>query len=404
MFNLTNRSKIYVKRFSAEDGSLNGALLSFNGKIKNDLIQRFKEKYTTEGSHIKNGGRISPQSMLALIGSGGGALGLSSAMSGQLFMATANPATLMAIGNGVGSAVMGATGIVAQAPFISVAGALMPVVAPLLAFQAITTIMIMNQFKRIHDRLNHIEKSINRFIQRWEAIFIGEIISASNRIEEIELQFGICNQFTPEMMSRLSLVEDKVNPIFERYKFLYQTQSIEKSAAIEDLKFKENDAYFAIIMSILDLRIDLLRLNLAIQESAGYMKHSANRLIEKVDYYKELWSEIRTNPKHVEAVAEKLRDTIEEMNWWQKDMPGWLLGKREERTETEKKAKSLEKEARELEDELIPELSIAEELEKSLRQSLAPSNPMNLIYWRDEFGEHSYYTNDLELLPISGRS
>jgi hypothetical protein len=110
MFFLANRSKIYVKRFSMEDGSFQGVLFAFNGKIKNDLISRFKENYNVEGDYIKDGGRISPQSILALIGTGGGALGLSAAASGQLFLATANPTTLMTIGNGVGSAVMGAGG------------------------------------------------------------------------------------------------------------------------------------------------------------------------------------------------------------------------------------------------------------------------------------------------------
>jgi len=172
MFGFVRRSRIYVRQYSDEEGSPSGALLAFDGKIKNELIRRFKENYNIEGNHIKSGGRISPQSLLALVGSGAGALGASKAMAGTLFMATANPATLMSIGSGVGSAVLGAGGIIAQAPFIPVAGALMPVLAPLLAFQAITTIMMMNQFKAIHGRLDHIEKSINRVVQRSEATFL----------------------------------------------------------------------------------------------------------------------------------------------------------------------------------------------------------------------------------------
>lgn len=152
-------SQVYAQPYISENGSVQGALLSFNGQVKDDLLRRFKANYSIEGDHIKHGGALSPQTMLTLIGSGTGALGVSAAMSGTLFMATANPATLMAIGNGVGSAVMGASGIVAQAPFIPVTGALMPVLAPLLAFQAISTVLIMNQFKGIHERLDHIEQA-----------------------------------------------------------------------------------------------------------------------------------------------------------------------------------------------------------------------------------------------------
>jgi uncharacterized protein Yka (UPF0111/DUF47 family) len=400
MFSLTNRSKIYVKKFSAEDGTPNGALLSINGKIKDSLIQRFKENYDVEGDHIKNGGTISPKSILTLIGSGAGALGMSHVASSSLFMATANPSTLMAIGNGVGSAVMGSSGIIAQAPFIPIAGALMPVLAPIIAFQAISTIMIMNQFKGIHEKLDHIEKSINRLIQRSEAIFIGEIFSASNRIEEIEAKFEVCNKFTSEMIIRLALVEDKVNPIFERYKFLYQAQEVNNKATLEDLKFKQNDAYFAIILSILDLRIDLLRLKVDIQENPGYMRHSVERLIEKSSYYNELWTEIGANPKLVEQVAEDLRIAVEEMNWWHRSIPAWLGGKKKERTQAESKILTLEKHADVLKKEFHENLDEAHKLSENLRKDLAVLKPMNLIYWRDIFGEHSYYTDDIELLPV----
>lgn len=324
---------------------------------------------------------------------------MSHAASSSLFIATANPATLMAIGNGVGSAVMGTSGIIGQAAFIPVAGTLMPVLAPIIAFQAISTIMIMNQFKGIHEKLDHIEKSISRLIKRSEAIFIGEILSASNRIEEIEAKFSVCNQFTSEMIIRLALIEDKVNPIFERYKFLYQTQEVDKKATIEDLKFKQNDAYFAIILSILDLRIDLLRLKLDIQENPGYMKHSIERLIEKADYYNELWIEIGANPNLVEGVAEDLRVAVEEMKWWHKRVPEWLGGKRKERIQTESNIELLEKHADVLKKEFHENLDEAHKLSEGLRKNLVVPKPMNLVYWRDEFGEHSYYTDDIELLP-----
>jgi hypothetical protein len=398
MFFLANRSKIYVKKFSMKDGSFQGALLAFNGTIKNDLISRFKENYNLEGDYIKDGGRISPQSILALIGTGGGALGLSAAASGQLFLATANPTTLMAIGNGVGSAVMGAGGITGHAPFIPLAGGIMPVAAPLLAFQAITTIMLMNEFKSIHEKLNHIEKSINRIVQRSEATLIGEIISASKRIEEIELEFAICNQFTPAMIIRLALVEDKVSPIFERYKFLYEAQSIDKHVTVEDLKFKENDAYFAIILSVLDLRIDFLRLKLAVQDNPGYMKHAVNRLVGKADYYRELWAEINMNPGLINLAATELREAVEEMNWWHRNVPEWLGGNRSAVTESQEKAARFENDAEKLRNKFKGELNVGTKLANGINEALSKSEEMSLIYWRDEFGEHSYYTSDLQLV------
>ena len=59
---------------------------------------------------------------------GAGSTAASSLLAGNVFMATVNPQTLMTIGTGVGSAVMGPAGIVAQAPFVAASTALIPVV------------------------------------------------------------------------------------------------------------------------------------------------------------------------------------------------------------------------------------------------------------------------------------
>lgn len=401
MFFLRNRSKVYVKPFRDRTGKTRGAVLAFDGKIRDDLLRRFNSNYAFEGDHIKNDGALSPHYILSLIGSGAGAVSLSSVMSGSLFMATASPSTLMTIGNGVGSAVMGTGGIVGQAPFIPVAGALMPVVVPLIAFQAISTIVIMKQFDGIHKRLNNIEQNVTRIIQQNEATFVGEIISAVNRVEEIEQHFAVSNRFTPEMIIRLSLIEASINPVFERYNCLFQSQAINSEASVKDLQFKQYDAYFAIFLSVLDLRIDLLRLKLAIQEHPGFMRSAAQRLIKKSERYKELWIEIGKTPDAVSTVSTELRQAVDAMDWWSKTMPGWLRGKRGERQQLEEKAEQFSKHAFQLNESLRDSVESAKEIGENIRQNLSKteSMPMNLIYWRDELGEHSYYTDDLQLRP-----
>ena len=399
MFSLMNRSKIYVKKFSSEDATDNFALLSFKGKVRDELVEKFTDHYRVEGDHIEKGGKIAPRSLLTLLGTGGGALGLSAAMSGQLFMATANPATLMAIGGGVGSAVMGATGIVAQAPFIALAGAIVPVVAPLLAFQAISTIMIMNQFKAINERLNHIEKTLKTIIQREEAGYIGQIISAASRLENLYHEYHVCNEFTFSMIIRLSLVEDAVNPIFERYSYLYHAEPATKAATREELQFKRNDGYFAIIASIVDLRIDLLRLRLRIQENPGYIRHAAEQLRDKVGHYQELWKTIGSDPSLLESVSTELRKATDDMSWWQKTMPGWLRGKRAKRKDMEKKAGHFGDDAKKSRDRHQKEIEAATRVGEAITDHLEEPEYMNLVYWKDGFGEHSYYTNDLEVIP-----
>ena len=386
------KNKIIVKKFdNHETGKTEMALLAFDGKMRDKIISKFNEQFLIEGDHIKNGGVSSPKTMLSLIGGGAGSLGLAGVTSGQLFMAT-----LMQIGNGVGSAVMGTSGIVAQAPFLPVAGAIMPVAAPLIAFQALSTITIMKQFEVVNEKLDKIQDTLNTILQREEATFVGEVI--------IEKQFSVCNQFTEDMIIRLALLEDKINPIFERYNYLYKNQSINATMSFTDLKLKQTDAFMAIITSILDIRIDLLKMKLNIQNNPGYMESAAKAFVEKIDFYHDLWAGIQNNSAEIDAVANELKDAVSEMNWWQRNMPSWLFGKRNQRKEYEEKSETFEKEALKHQIQFNNQVESAMELGDTVKKGLISDNKMSLIYWRDELGEHSYYTDDLLIENVKGNN
>jgi hypothetical protein len=108
-------------------------------------------------------------------------------------MATAPTASLMqmstSLGSGFGSAVMGPTGIIAQAPFIPIASSL-PVVAPILAIQAMSTVTMLQQFEALDKKLDAIKNSIDIAIERNEATHIGELINAVDVIDDICLLAG----------------------------------------------------------------------------------------------------------------------------------------------------------------------------------------------------------------------
>lgn len=387
----SNVAKIYKSTESAEQFGL----LAINGEMKDKLLAKFRENYSIRGDHILNGGKASDKCIRGLLAGGTGALGLTAATSGTLFMATANPATLMVIGNGVGSAVMGTGGIVAQAPFLPVAGALMPVAVPLLAFQALSTIMILQQFESINKKLENIEKTLNRVLQRNEATFIGEVISASTRLDSIEKEFAVANYFSQDMIIRLALVEDKVNPIFERYKYLYEAQDLDQKLTSEDLGRKQTDASMAIVLSILDMRIDILRTKLTLQENPGFMKGFAEILVEKVERYKKLWTDIENSPKRVAEVSQSMSQTVSEMNWWQKQMPGWLGGKRKQRKEIENNVNEInERNSYVNVIDTVESAKSAISLGQNVREQLKMEQ-QTLLYWEDENGINSYYTSDV---------
>ena len=395
------KNKILVKEFkNPQTNKTEMALLTFDGKMRDKIIEKFNQHFLIEGDHIKNGGISSPKTILSLLGAGAGSLGLAGVTSGQLFMATANPATLMSIGNGVGSAVMGASGIVGQAPFLPVTGALMPVAAPLIAFQALSTIKIMKQFEVVNERLDKIQDILNTILYRNEATIIGEVISASNRISEIENQFHICNQFTEDMIVRLALLEAKINPIFERYNYLYITQPINTETDLRELNLKQTDAYMAIVASILDIQIDLLKMKINIQNNPMYMETAAKAFVYKIDCHKQLWTTIQNDSSKINEVKDELEDAISDMNWWQKNMPSWLLGKSEERKENENKIKTFEKALQHQ-----PMIGEAVESAREFCKSIQPAgSKMSLIFWKDDLGEHSYYTDDLLIEEVAAKN
>ena len=103
---------------------------------------------------FQSGGVIESAWMLPMLGVG--STTASSLFAGNVFLATANPATLMTIGTGVGSAVMGPTGIVAAAPFVAASSALMPVVAPMMLFTTLSSLMMSARLDRVQRTLGRL--------------------------------------------------------------------------------------------------------------------------------------------------------------------------------------------------------------------------------------------------------
>ena len=106
-------------------------IVDLGRNVSRDLRKQLDERMLSHGEPFGSGGVLGTSSLPLL---GAGSTVLSSLSAGNVFLATANPTTLMQIGSGVGSAVMGPAGIVMHAPFISASAAILPVVAPVMFF------------------------------------------------------------------------------------------------------------------------------------------------------------------------------------------------------------------------------------------------------------------------------
>lgn len=376
------------------------ALLTVSGNLRDAMVARYREQWAKSGSLVANGGKVAPSTILSVVGAAGGSVGLSTAMSGQLFIATANPATLMAIGNGVGSAVVGSAGIVGQAPFIAASAAIVPLVAPLVAFQAISTFMTMKQFARIRQDLARVERALERVLHRTEATFASELVALSQRLESLEDQFSNEKQFSTDMIVRLALVEERVDALCERYKLLNGVQGISDEAAEVDLDFKVHDSRLAVIASSMALRVGYLRLALSLQESPTRITRLVEVFLALCDRHKHLLTEVRDEEEATREIVGELDTALEGMDWWQRNMPALIFGSRSERLETEKASVKLKKFNEQQAEVEQREVAAAEDLVMQARAAVSMSGELSLVYWRDEFGEHSYYVEKLpEGLP-----
>jgi hypothetical protein len=396
----TTSEEVTVRKIEGENGK--AAVFEFQGKIKDLILADLTKSYLTTGRYTQDSRSISPQGMMSLLSTGvavgGGAL--STALSSTLFMATANPASLMKIGNGVGSAVMGVHGITAQAAFLPVASSL-PVVAPLLAMEALNSAMMMQQFQQVDKKLDSIKNSLDIAMARSEATLTGQLIEASRVVDEIHNQYEFSGDFSQDMLIRLALAEHDAGSLVERLKYLVSSTDVTN---IEDPKEAERanfDAHSAMLASFVDLRIAYLRICVDMQENPKCLTASIENLKQKISADISFWEELMKRSQKFRTAISQQEKHLQDMNWAERFLPEFVGGAGaadERKIETLKKAyvSTLENE-RSLMDNFNSLIQSAKDSLKNLEKYNDETNTPSLVYWKDSQGEHSFSTNELEV-------
>jgi hypothetical protein len=398
---MTNVEEVRVKRFTAEESEI--AVFEFQGEVRDVILSSLRNQYLSTGSYFADAKEMSSQGVLSLAVAGAATVGttLSAAFSSTLFMATANPATLMTLGPGVGSAVMGVGGIVAQAPFIAVASSI-PVVAPLMAMQAMNAIVMLQEFKQVNRKLDIIKGTIDVAITRAEATHAGELLTASDVVNEIYRQYEISGIFSNDMLIRLAIAEHDARRLAERFRFLVESHSLADINEIADVQRANYDAHSAMLGSFLDLRIAYLRVCVAMQENPKALDESLNLLKTKIKSGTEFWQHLVSRSETVRKLIEERETLLNDMNWVERFLPEFAGGRG---AATEKKlgklrdayVSTLQSELNIVKgfDSLIR--SATETLEKLENPKKDLSNAPTLVYWEDETGKHSLSTENLRL-------
>src|SRR5690554_5506 len=102
--------EVQVRNLGSKGSEL--AVFEFQGELRDSMVSNLHEAYLSTGKYASDARAVAPQGAMAVAFAGSAAVGtgLSAQFSSSLFMATANPTTLMQFKGGVGSAVMGAQG------------------------------------------------------------------------------------------------------------------------------------------------------------------------------------------------------------------------------------------------------------------------------------------------------
>jgi len=393
--------EVAVRKFVADGTEM--AVFEFQGRLRDLMVSDLTTGFLTTGRYVDDATAVTPHGVLSMVAAGtaAGGTALSAAFSGSLFMATANPATLMTIGNGVGSAVMGATGIVAQAPFIAVASSL-PVVAPIMAMQALNAVIMLQQFHSMGRKLDAIKGAFDVAIARAEATHAGELAAASFVVDEVYRQYEVAGRFSPDMLIRLAIAEHDVRRLSERFRYLVDGQDIANVDNIADVQRANYDAHSAMLASFLDVRVSYLRVCVDLQENPKSIAESVETLKSRIREGVEFWSAIMQRSEKVNALVKEREQQLSDMKWVDRNMPEFLGGRGA--AAGRNVAALREAYVSTLESELSIVKGFDALLESTKKTLTALENPTaalesapTLVYWRDEAGEHSFATEKLRV-------
>ncbi len=396
---VTRAEEVAVQRFGGGESEI--AIFEFEGALRDLMVASLRNDYLATGNYLADAKAVSPQGVMSMAVSSaalGGTI-LSASLSSSLYMATADPATLMKLGEGVGSAVMGATGITGHAPFLPVASAT-PVVAPLMAMQAMTTAVTLRQFQQVDQKLNAIKAKLNEAIARTEATHVGELLTASKVIDEVYRLYDQEGSFSGDMLARLALAERDVGTLAERSRFLVESQALEEPTKAEDVQRANYDAYSAMLASFLNLKVSYLRVCVDMQEHPRSVEGSVGRLRQQIESDLVLWETLLNRSDRLKEAIATRKEELADMSKAKRLLPGAVGG-----------AASAEKDISALTDAytstIVSEKNIpkgfdslmasAEQTLETLKRPLAGPSTPTLVYWRDEEGEHSFYSSKLRL-------
>ena len=308
-----------------------GQLLTYEGRsialvdLGRDASDALRASWPTD-QPFQSGGVVDSSWLLPMLGAGSTAA--SSLLAGNVFLATVNPATLMTIGTGVGSAVMGPTGIVTHAPFVAASSALIPVVAPVMLFTTVSSVMICARLDRAQRTLGRLFDVVEGMRRLLDAEDYARFETAAEQIDEVRSEFEHCRRFASDVPDRLSRVDHDVSVLRSKYGLMI-TGDVHSE---DDAKSAVSNLNRFFLASLYDIQIDLLQLYLALENDPDAVEFRQSRLREKIAGYGADFRQVLDDDR-VGAYHRKLKGDLVKSRWsrisrgWRRPFGGELAAK-----------------------------------------------------------------------------
>jgi len=238
--------KLPVKSFIpllADGGDEQGAIIIHDDETRDILLKEFAQSRTDFAPH---GGSISSYFADQLgVASGLVASALQSRQLLQVVGATPNvianlnkPLSLMRSAGQMTGTVISKTSnkIVGQLRF---APANIPgIVGPMVIWQILNAVAGVSHLQRINDKLEALQRGIERLTIRLQAKTYGQLISAVRTLEELSQQFDVTGTFSMDMTVKLALAERDIRAGLAEQRVLVQRFNEKARLIINESKGK----------------------------------------------------------------------------------------------------------------------------------------------------------------------
>ena len=383
-----------VGQVHTRDGYPNIAVVDLGREVSEAL------RVSWHGRRFQSGGAIESGWLLPFIGAGSTAA--SSLFAGNVFLATANPSTLMTIGAGVGSAVMGSTGIIAQAPFVAASSALMPVVAPVMLFMTVSSVMTGARLDRLQRTVGALSEGLERVRHLMEAEDHARLVGAAEQLDEVGSQFEHGHRFTDGMKNELVGARNEVKWLRQKYGQLVRREVRSE----QDARLAVSDVNLFVLSRLMDLRADALRLQLTLQDDPHYAEHREAALRKKLEECADGFRELMAhNP--VTSFRDRLQRDLDGMGRFE-FLPWGLTDTAASVIRTLGAGRSLKKEMRAIDNILdegfAPVGARMERWVRELESSTAAAREESVVFYRERDGQRAlraHHTRDLRLVQTA---